>query len=213
MQFFFGMFLADLSNNAACQKWANARPWTNTILSPLLLLIGLFFASYPEERPEWSSWSSWTRTFSTYILPEGHDTPRYFTAFGLELISLSIYYSQFLKDLLSNKYFLWLGKHSFGVYLLHGTLIRWILAWFLFGMTVPPPFQDDKQEWHPGPKLEIRGLLVRVICYPLWFLLLYSLAYLWTEYIDPVCARWTVAIEKYVVGSGEKSQLLSSVLR
>jgi peptidoglycan/LPS O-acetylase OafA/YrhL len=209
MQVFFGMFLADLSNHAATQQWSSTRPWTRTILSPLLLVLGLFLASYPEDHPEWSSWSSRLRRFATYIMPEGHDIPRYYTAFGLELITLSIHFSPRLKDLLSNRYFLWLGKHSFGVYLLHGTLIRWILTWCLFGMTVQAPVQDDHLEWHPGPNLEMRGPIVGVICIPLWFLLLYSLAHLWTEYVDPLCARWTVAIEKYVWANHEKLQTVS----
>jgi len=198
MQFFFGMFLADLSNHAPIQKWSNTRPWTRTILSPILLFIGLFLASYPEDKPGWARWSAWLKQLSTYILPQGFDTPRFFTAFGLELITLSIHFSPRLKDLLSNRYFLWLGKQSFGVYLIHGTLIRWILAWCLYGITLPAPTQDDKHEWHPGPKLKLRGPLVQIICIPPWFVLLYSLAHLWTEYVDPVCARWTVAIEKYV---------------
>src|ERR1700722_9878301 len=110
MQFFFGMFLADLSNHAPIQQWSNTRPWTRTILSPILLFIGLFLASYPEDKPGWARWSAWLKQLSTYILPQGFDTPRFFTAFGLELITLSIHFSPRLKDLLSNRYFLWLGK-------------------------------------------------------------------------------------------------------
>jgi hypothetical protein len=206
MQFFFGMFLADLSNHAPVLQWANSRQWTRTILSPLLLVLGLFLASYPEDRAEWSSWSSMMKWLSTYILPEGHDTPRYFTAFGLELITLSIHFSPRLKDILSNQYFLWLGKNSFGVYLIHGTLIRWVLTWCFYGVTIPPPVQDEKFEWHAGPNLKMRGPLVQIICYPLWFVLLYSLAHLWGEYVDPLCARWTAAIERYVLANREKAQ-------
>lgn len=209
MQVFFGMFLADISNHAAIQQWSSSRPWTRTILSPLLLILGLFLASYPEDRPEWSPWSSWLQGFSTYILPEGHDVPRYYTAFGLELITLSIHFSPRLKDLLSNRYFLWLGEHSFAVFLLHGTLIRWVLTWCLFGMIIPPPTQDEKNEWHASPNLEMRGRLVRAICFPLWFLLVYLLAHLWVEHVDPLCIWWTAAIEKHVWVNHEKSQPIS----
>lgn len=200
------MFLADLSNHAPVQKWSSARPWTQKILSPVLLILGLYLASYPEDHAEWSPWSASLKRFSTYILPEGYDTARYFTAYGLELITLSIHFSPRLKDILSNRYFLWLGNHSFGVYLIHGTLIRWVLTWCFYGTKVPAPVQDDKMEWHPGPDLKMRGPFVQAICYPLWFLLLYSLAHLWIEYVDPLCARWTVAIEKYVLATHEKAQ-------
>jgi peptidoglycan/LPS O-acetylase OafA/YrhL len=204
------MFLADLSTHPPVQQWSNSRPWTRTILSPLLLILGLCLASYPEKHHEWSSWSSWLKTLSTYILPEGHDTARFFTGFGLEFITLSIIFSPRLKDLLSNRYFLWLGKQSFGVYLIHGPLLRWILAWCLYGITLPAPVQDEKHEWRPGPNLKLRGPLVQAICIPPWLLLLYALAHLWTKYVDPLCARWTAAIEKYVWanGSNEKTQQL-----
>jgi len=209
MQLFFGMFLADLSNHAPIQQWASARPWTRTTLSPILLVLGLFLASYPEDHAEWSTWSLRLKIFSKYILPEGFDTPRYFTAFGLELITLSIHFSPRLKDLLSNRYFLWLGKNSFGVYLIHGMLIRWILTWCFYGITIPAPVQNEKLEWRPGPNLKLRGPWVQIICYPPWFLLLYSLAHLWIEYVDPLCARWTVAIEKYVWATNEKAPAAS----
>jgi hypothetical protein len=209
MQLFFGMFLADLSNHAPIQQWASARPWTRTTLSPILLVLGLFLASYPEDHAEWSAWSLGLKKFSKYILPEGFDTPRYFTAFGLELITLSIHFSPRLKDLLSNRYFLWLGKNSFGVYLIHGTLIRWILTWCFYCITIPAPVQNEKLEWRPGPNLKLRGPLVQIICYPPWFLLLYSLAYLWIKYVDPLCARWAVAIEKYVWADSEKAPAAS----
>jgi hypothetical protein len=209
MQFFFGMFLADLSNHAPTQQWSNSRPWTRTILSPLLLVIGLYLSSYPEDHPEWAPWSAWLKWASTYTLPKGHDTARFFTAYGLELITLSIHFSPRLKDVLSNQYFLWLGKLSFGVYLIHGTLIRWVLVWCMYGISVPAPVQNDKHEWQPGPKLTSRGPLVMTICIVPWFLLLYSLAYLWIEHVDPLCARWTAAIEKYVWTNPnvEKTQL------
>ena len=210
MQFFFGMFLADLSNHAPIQQWASTRAWTRTILSPALLLIGLFLASYPEDHAEWMSWSASMYKFSTYIIPEGYDTPRFFTGFGLELVTLSIHFSPCLKDLLSNRFFLWLGKQSFAVFLIHGTLIRWVLAWGVYGVTLPQAFQDENGTWQAGPHLTMRGPLVVALWLPLWFILLYSLANLWVMFVDPVCARWTLAMEKYVLpenGKGSQSSL------
>lgn len=209
MQLFFGMFLADLSNHTPAVNWSNARPWIRNILSPLLLILGLGLASYPEEQAEWVSWSFHMQKFSAYFLPQGHDIARFYTAFGLELIALSIHFSPTLKDMFSNRYFLWLGKNSFGVYLIHGTLIRWVLAWCLFGVTLPAPRQNEKGEWHAGPNLTMKGPLVRIFWIPLWFVLVYFLGNLWINYVDPMCARWTVAIEQYIWADNEKGQLNS----
>lgn len=206
MQFFFGMFLADLSNHAPAYQWAAARPWTRTLLSPTLLFLGLFLASYPEDRTEYVAWSQYLRTFSTYILPENYDTPRFFSGFGLELISLSIHFSPRIKDTLSNKYFLWLGKQSFAVFLIHGAIMRWIFAWCVFGTSLPKPFQDENGIWQAGPYLKVKSYPLLCIWIPLWFVLLYSLSNLWVLYVDPMCARWTFALEKYVLAGTEKSE-------
>ena len=197
MQVFFGMFLADLSNHPPAQQWCSSRSWTRTILTPSLLVLGFFLASYPEYHPEWMPWSSYLQKFSTYILPEGYDTPRYFTGFGLDLIALSIHFSPKLKDLLSNRFFLWLGKNSFPVFLIHGTLIRWLLAWCFYGLTLPQPYQDQEGNWQEAPKLALKGTFTRVFWIPLWFILLYLLAKVWILLVDPLCVRWTAAIERY----------------
>jgi peptidoglycan/LPS O-acetylase OafA/YrhL len=207
MQFFFGMFMADLCNYVPLQTWSNAHPWTRTILSPTLLILGLFLASYPEDHYEWVAWSTSLHTFSTYILPEGYDVPRFFTGFGLELIALSIYFSPPLKSLLSSNFFLWLGKNSFAVFLIHGTLIRTVLTWCFYGVGLPQSVQVEEGKWIPGPNLTMKGPLVRAFWTPLWFGLLYVLAGVWTRVIDPLCARWTLDIERYVFAENEKARM------
>jgi hypothetical protein len=206
MQFFWGMFLADLSNYTPFQNWANSCRWTRRILCPLLIISGLYIASFPEHWSEWTSWSHALKNLAIYILPEGHDIPRFYTGFGLEIITFSIVLSPSLKDFFSNRYFLWLGKISWGIYLIHGALIRWVLAWCLYGVTLPVPTQDDEGKWHAGPNLEMKGYLVQVFWIPVWFVLLYCLGNLWQNHIDPMCARWTVAIERYVFMDNDKSR-------
>ncbi len=202
MQFFFGMFLADFQTHYASTPTAIQR----TVLPAILITTGIFLASYPEDHFEWAPWSKTMQKYSVYFVPHENETPRYFTAFGLELISFGIHYSPRMKDFLANKYLLWLGKNSFAVYLLHGSLVRSLLVWLLWGISPNPPTQNDKGEMVPGPALVIKSPWLIAFWLPPFFVLLYVIANFWMQYVDPVCARWTQSFEKYVSegSSGEK---------
>lgn len=192
------MFLADFQHHEPAIAWTNARPWTKRFLPPIFLVVGLLVASYPEDHAEYTRWSHALHIITTYIMPDNYDKPRFMTSLGLQLIVMGIHFSPRLKDLLSNKYFLWLGKNSFAVYLLHGTLLRWWLVWALYGTTMPQDFKNEKGEMQKGPKLQLRSWPYLVFWIPIWFVAMYFCADLWTKFVDPMCARWTVAIEKYV---------------
>jgi hypothetical protein len=208
MQFFFGMFLADLQNHPPAQQFSINHSWTRRFLPPIVILAGLFLASYPEDKAEWMPWSKSLAILATYIIPTGHDLARFFTAFGVQLIVLGIHFSPRARGLLSNRCFLWLGRQSFAVYLLHGPLIRSVLAYCLYGITLPARTQDENGEWHDGPRLELRGPLLVAVVLPLWFLFMYTCAAMWTKHVDPMCARWTQWIEDYVaVPESEKGGL------
>lgn len=198
MQFFWGMFLADLSNHPSATEYAQKNRWISTIASPLLILIGLIIASYPEGEPQFAVWSTKLHSLLIYILPANSDVPRFSSGIGLEFLSLGIQYSPKVKDILSNKYLLWLGKNSFAVYLIHGTLLRIFLTWMLFGITLPDNVKNDKGELVEGPALEIAGPLVQAVCIPIWFVGLYIVANYWTQYVDPFCAKMTQKSERYV---------------
>jgi peptidoglycan/LPS O-acetylase OafA/YrhL len=192
------MFLSDLQNHQPAIDWANNRRWTRRILAPFLLFIGLYLASYPEEHPEYTRWSHWLYVLATWILPERNDKARFMTGIGLQVIAMGIHFSPKLKDLLSNKYFLWLGKNSFAVYLIHGMLLRWWLVWAVYGVTLPVDTKDENGQVRAGEKLHLKSWPHLVFWIPIWFVAMYACANLWTRYVDPMCARWTVAIEKYV---------------
>ncbi|KFY42828.1 hypothetical protein V495_04317 [Pseudogymnoascus sp. VKM F-4514 (FW-929)] len=208
MQFFFGMFLSDLSNHQASLDFINARIWIRRFVPPILMFIGLWIASYPEDHADWAAWSLQLKTLSTYILVLKQDTPRFFTGLGMDFICVAIFLSPSLKDWLSSKYLLWLGKNSFAVYLIHGTLIRTVLAWCMYGITIPDKVEkevDGKMELVNGPGLKHRGYLAMSIFIPLFFVLLYTLANLWTAHVDPLCARWTAAFERATLNESEKT--------
>jgi len=209
MQFFFGMFLSDMSNHQASLDWAAARPWVRRFLPPILMVAGLWLASYPEDHVDWAPWSMQLSTLGSYILLMGQDYARFFTGLGMDLICLAIYFSPWLKNALSTRPLLWLGRNSFAVYLLHGTLIRTLLAWCMFGITVPAQVEQEVEghmEIVDGPFLPSRPAIYEAVFIPMFFVLLYALANLWTAHVDPLCARWTAWFERYTFNETEKSQ-------
>ncbi|KAI9052587.1 hypothetical protein LZ554_003930 [Drepanopeziza brunnea f. sp. 'monogermtubi'] len=198
MQFFFGVFLADLSQHPPHQAWVAARTWPGRVLSPVLIFIGLLLASYPEDKAQWMKWSKIMGQTSVYIFPKDNETPRFYSGIGLIFIVLGIHFSNAVKNVLSNKYLLWFGKNSFAVYLLHGSLLRSVMVWMYFGIKTPPDVQGADGKMVPGPNLKICGRVRWYFWMPIWFVMLYWVAYLWTKHVDPLFAKMTEGLVRYV---------------
>jgi hypothetical protein len=209
MQFLFGMFLADLSTHPPFLDFLHAHSRARSIAAPLLIIAGLVMASYPEDHAEWISWSNRIRKLLFYILPPGAVYQDFASALGLELIVLGVLISAKAKEVLSNRYLLWMGKNSYAVYLLHGTFIRTLLVWMLFGVTLPADVINETGEATPGEPLKKVGPLVEALVVPIWFLGLYATANLWTNWVDPLCSRVSRALESYFLDAAEKSMLPS----
>ncbi|KAK8139022.1 hypothetical protein PG984_002402 [Apiospora sp. TS-2023a] len=205
MQFFWGVFLCDIQNTPAASDFIANRTRLSGLIASVCLISGLYVASYPEGHPEWATWSRYMHNVLVAIVPEKADYPRYGSGIGLELITLGIHFSPFIKDVLSGKYLLWLGKQSFAVYLLHGPLLRWVLCWMVYGTRLPADVQNENGDWVPG-QLKFPGAHKLLIWLPLWVPLNYFVANLWTSYVDPWCARVTEQIISYVKeDDGEKT--------
>jgi peptidoglycan/LPS O-acetylase OafA/YrhL len=217
MQFFFGAFLCDLSQHPGHVAWLASRKWPGRVLSPLLIIFGLYLASYPELNPDFMPWSNYMLQTSFLIFPKEAEIPRFYTGIGLLFIALGIHFSTFVKNVLSSQHLLWFGKNSFAVYLLHGTLLRTLLVWMYFGIHTPPDIINEQGQPAPGPPLKLCGRARFWFWLPIWLVILYSIANLWTKHVDPWCARLTQKIEKYVFDDGkdevEKNNLLSPLPR
>ena len=208
MQFFFGTFLSDLSNHQPSLDWLNSRAWIRRFLPPIFMFIGLWLASYPEANVTWTSWSTDLQYLGQYVCRFGQDLPRFFTGIGMDFICLAIFLAPQLKDGLSSKYLLWLGKHSFAVYLLHGTLIRSVMAWVMFGISTPGFHEEEKDgkiEMVGNPRLKSLEKWNLFWVVPPFFVLLYTCAHYWTAYVDPYCAKITFKFEKWAFKETEKS--------
>ncbi|KAI0123570.1 acyltransferase family-domain-containing protein [Xylariales sp. AK1849] len=205
MQFFWGVFLCDLQNHPTANDFIASRPRTCRLLATVFLLSGCFVASYPEGHPEWMAWSAWLHRLLVNILPKDPDFPRFGSGLGLELITLGIHFSPFLKDVLSGKYLLWLGKQSFAVYLLHGPLLRWVLCWMVYGTRLPADIINDNGEAVPG-QLHFPGGYRLLMWLPIWIPLNYGVALMWTTYVDPWCAQITEQVVGHVKESFDEKE-------
>jgi hypothetical protein len=154
---------------------------------------------------------------SHYIFPPEVNIGRRYSALGVDLIIAAIYISPTTKEFLSSSLLLWLGKQSFAVYLVHGTLLRTVLCWCLYGITGQPwegqptdgngnPILDEHGEPLHPQYIPIRAPWVVAISIPAWIALVYFCASMWTTYVDPFCARMAHKLEKMMFQQDEKSE-------
>lgn len=206
MQAIYGMLLSDLSYHTALKDFIEKHPRGRKFLTIPLTIIGLLIASYPGEHPEWAGWSNMMFKASQYIFPPEVNVGKRYTAIGIDMIILAIFFSPSTKDFLSSRLLLWLGKQSFAVYLVHGTLLRTVLCWMLYGITAQPwaPKFDEKGEFAEPPWIPIRGPWVVGIAIPVWIGIVYVCAAAWTKYVDSFCARVTQWLEGVMFMEDEK---------
>ncbi|KAJ5958428.1 Acyltransferase 3 [Penicillium vulpinum] len=207
MQAIFGVLLSDFSYHTTLKDWIENNPRGRKMLTIPLTISALFLASYPGEHPEWAGWSNVMLKASQYIFPPGVNVGKRYTAIAVDMIILAIFFSPSTKNFLSSRLLLWLGKQSFAVYLIHGTMLRVVLCWMLYGITGQPwegpeAATDDPRVWLP-----IRSPWVVAISIPVWIGLVYLVAALWTAYVDTFCASITQKLERAVFVEDEKTPI------
>ncbi|KAI9933297.1 hypothetical protein ASPWEDRAFT_114544 [Aspergillus wentii DTO 134E9] len=206
MQAIYGMFLSDLSFDFSFREFINYHSWGRKLVALFLAISGLFIASYPGEHPEWITWSDYMFHLAQYLFPPDVNLGKRYTALGVDLVILAIYISPSTKEFLSNRLLLWLGKQSFAVYLIHGTLLRTVLCWMLYGIT-GQPWEETKDadgnlvdpQWIP-----LRAPSIVAISIPTWIMIVYFCASLWTRYVDTFCAAVTQKLERLMFEEDEK---------
>jgi hypothetical protein len=185
---FFGIFLAEFQMDDLTNAFISTKPLIASIISTCTIIFGGYIASYPEANIEALAWSRGLHTFFTYILPTDPDYGHFSSSIGLMCICFGITLSPFLQKALSSKYLLFFGRMSFAVYLLHHSMMKTVLTWMLYGIHTKPAHMNDQNE-PEITKLEYPGHMVFFLWSVVWWPMLYGVAFLWTQHVDPRCER------------------------
>lgn len=211
---FAGILLAELNNSDGPARMARY----SLFLFPPLLAIALLLMSFPSECPHWAPWSLTLFKWYAYIAPQNAELMRFWPTIGAQLLCLTIICSPHLRRVLNHPVFLWLGKISFPLYLLHGTLMRSILSWLLFAgqnltameaekPRVQPPFpghENDIAQAGTETVVIMRYPLPRPMVFvavlPLFFVVLGLTCHFWTEKVEPHFGKLTKKAEDIMFG-------------
>ena len=198
---FFGMVLAEFSMTSVPERLAPISPF----LSPFLIFLGLFLMSHPSDHPQQAAWSAYLEDLGGKIFPPQGDLARTWGSVGCMVLIIGIIISPHARRLLSRKPLIWLGKVSFPIYLLHGTFMRSLLAWFTFAGQTPAPFEIPAAE----------GETTTIYRYPQPgnFRILFSIAvsmgcmlagsHYWAKNVEPVFGKITKKAEEIMFGKGD----------
>ena len=209
---FTGILLVELVSDPSIQQYAEDHSILRTLTSSTLIIVGLFFCSYPEENVEWAWWSRSLDRLGTIIFPEECEMTRFFPGLGADLFFAGVVFSPRLHDILSLPLLTFLGRLSWPVYLIHGPLMRTVLTWMLYGVSVPEQIHGKDVDGHdlPPVRLQLANAWICLFAIPLFYLFLYRVAHLWSLYVDPWCGRATRWLEDYMFQDDAKMESLFS---
>lgn len=184
MNVYAGILLAELSHSTYPATLARY----TQVLSPLVCVLGFYLCSFPGAYAENAAWSRGLVVLANRLVPGVPQMERFWPSLGAQLVTLSVIFSPHLRRILSHRYLLWLGKISFPLYLLHGTFMRSLLAWVLYGgrATVETEEWDDYiQEHYKVLRIPAPRPLTFLFVVPLWAVVVLSAAHLWAVKVEP----------------------------
>ncbi len=118
LAFLLGVLLSDWY----CEDGNFLKKIGNRWIFAAILLLGLFAGSYPTSRPVDGTVYSWLHLIAR---------PRIWHIFGAFLVMTAVLHMRSLQELLSKKHFVFLGKISFSLYIVHFLIIGSLSSWLM----------------------------------------------------------------------------------
>lgn len=155
--------------------------------------------SFPSEYAQDAAWSRFLYDLGQSITPVQSELARFWPGIGAQVLCASILVSQDLRQLLSGQILAYLGGISFSLYLLHGTLMRTVLAWMTFG----PAILSGRDLVQPNGFYAQPSNGWFLIILPIFLVFLMAAVHIWSVKVEPIFARATKKLEDLVTGGKE----------
>jgi len=124
---------------------------------------------------------------------------------GSWLLIFCIHFSPTLRSIFAHPHFVFLGSISFGMYLIHGFLMRSTLAWIMYGLLPEPDGAGSRVN---SDVHRLTWDVIDSIIFMLWMIPLIYLSKLWRDYVDPMCIKFALVAEEVFLG---KRALLETI--
>lgn len=168
------------------------------LLPFITAILGLYLMSFPSGYSDWKPWTRQLQKIGDSIFVHPVDMGRFWPGLGAQILCFSIQASPELKLWLSNRFLTFFGSISFSMYLVHGPLMRSVLAWMVFGArylaidwnAIPEPVDEFR--------LPMPHKTAFLIALPSFAALLVLVSKLWQVKAEPVFARMTKSFQNLV---------------
>ena len=201
---FSGILLAELNNSDIPLRFS---PFS-WIYTPPLTILALILMSFPAEYQKQAPWSRFLLKLHYKVFPAAAFVDRSWPAMGSALLCFTIIMSPQLRRVLSHRVFLWLGKISFPLYLLHGSFMRSILAWLLFAKQSLVEMEErNGSETYVVMKYPLPSMATFWVVLPIFFLILFPATHLWAIKVEPQFGAITKKAEEVFCGKSDPPAL------
>ena len=197
---FSGILLAEFSLTTTPALLSRCSP----LLTPPLLTLALVLMSFPSDAPLSAPWSSHLLTLGQRLLPPQLDFGRTYGSLGALLLVLAIIISPHARAALASPALALLGRLSFPLYLLHGTVVRSLFAWCMFAGAELAVVEErnadgslatsERLPLPGGARIAASVLVCAVVCG--------AASYAWAGRVEPWFGRCTKWAEERMMGKG-----------
>lgn len=195
MNVIVGMFIAELH----AEYGSRATSILPTPVPAIMILCGMFMAGYPQDVPHHAPWSNAMMRFMQPFVPKETDVRRYWDHLGAATVMMGVFHSRNARRVLTSPVFNFLGRVSFPVYLLHNQLIKSVLTWMVYLPSAMNPPVNEKGEQQDL----VRGSTTHIfVAIAIFYWILYRLALMWTQTIDPWCGKLVNMMTDWAYGEG-----------